>query len=71
MGMQTSRIRHLFQKPPPPPLLQESPLNDLEVKNLVCGGFMKYHTGPILFKKNNKFHHYDELILASLFTKLI
>lgn len=33
-----------------PFLLQEAPLNDLEVKNLVCSECMKHHTWFILFK---------------------
>jgi hypothetical protein len=34
-----------------PLLLQEAPLNDLEVKNLVCSECMKHHTVIILFKE--------------------
>ena len=32
-------------------LLQEAPLNDLEIKNLVCSECMKHHTGLVLFKE--------------------
>jgi len=38
-------------RPKSPLLLQEAPLNDLEVKDLVCSACIKHRTGLILFKE--------------------